>query len=99
MRAARRAIESGSWSQLGTIITASHASLRDDFEVTCAELDVAAEAALEAGALGVRASGPALVVLASGDRVTAVREFVEQRFDGAGWPRPNVIDAPATWPR
>ena len=96
VRAATRAIESESWAQLGTILTASHASLRDDFEVTCAELDVAAEAALEAGALGARASGGAVIAVVSRDRVAAVRELVEQRFDGAGWPRPGVVDAQAT---
>jgi galactokinase len=50
VRAAQRAIESGGWNQLGTILTASHASLRDDFEVSCAELDVTAEAAVGRGA-------------------------------------------------
>jgi galactokinase len=86
VRAATRSIESGAWEQLGTILTASHASLRDDFEVSCAELDVAAEAALEAGALGAR-MGLALVPT---DRAQAVRELVERRFDGVGWPRPAV---------
>ena len=100
VRAATRAIETEAWAQLGTILTASHASLRDDFEVTCAEQDVAAEAALDAGALGARASSGAIIALAPRDRVAAVRELVEQHFDGAGWPRPGVVDAPATaWHR
>jgi galactokinase len=86
VRAAGRAIESGAWEQLGTILSASHASLRDDFEVSCAELDVAADAALEAGALGAR-MGLALV---PADRVEAVRALIEVRFDGAGWSRPAV---------
>lgn len=86
VRAATRAIESEAWAQLGTILTASHASLRDDFEVSCAELDVVAEAALEAGALGARMN----LVLVPSDRVTAVRELVEQRFDGVGWSHPEA---------
>lgn len=86
VRAAERALESEAWAQLGTILTASHASLRDDFEVSCAELDVVAEAAVEAGALGARLN-LALVPL---DRVPAVRELVERRFDGVGWRRPEV---------
>ena len=69
-----------------------------DFEVTSAELDVAVEAALEAGALGARASDGAVVVLIPGDRVPAVRELVGQRFDGVGWPRPGVVDMRAVWP-
>lgn len=95
VRAATRAIESAAWAPLGAILSASHASLRDDFEVTCAELDVAAEAALEAGAYGARASGGAVIALAERGRVAAVRELVERRFDGAGWARPEVALAPA----
>ena len=86
VRAAGRALESASWAQLGTILTASHASLRDDFEVSCAELDVVAEAAVEAGALGARLG----LALVPPDRVRAVRELVESRFDGVGWRRPEV---------
>ncbi len=90
VRAAQRAIDSGAWPQLGTILTASHESLRDDLEVSRAELDVAAEAALEAGALGARMR----LALVPADRVAAVRELVQQRFEGAGWPRPEVRTLP-----
>jgi galactokinase len=90
VRAARRAIESGGWSQLGTILTASHASLRDDFEVSCAELDVTAEAAVEAGALGARMN----LALVPSERVASVRELVERRFDGVGWRRPEIRSLP-----
>ncbi len=86
VRAAERALESEAWAQLGTILSASHASLRDDFEVSCAELDVVAESAIEAGALGARLS----LALVPPDRVPAVRELVERRFDGVGWRRPKV---------
>ncbi len=90
VRAAQRAIASGGWSQLGTILTASHASLRDDFEVSCAELDVTAEAAVEAGALGARMN----LALVPSERVAAVRELVERRFDGVGWRRPEIRSLP-----
>jgi galactokinase len=42
---------------VGPLLTASHVSLRDDFEVTVPELDVAVDAALAAGALGARMTG------------------------------------------
>ena len=38
-------------------MTASHVSLRDDFEVSCVELDVVVEAALRGGAYGARMTG------------------------------------------
>src|SRR5690606_164947 len=39
------------------LLVASHASLRDDFEVSTPELDALVEAFLEAGALGARLTG------------------------------------------
>lgn len=92
VRGAVRAIETGAWVQLGTMLTASHASLRDDFEASCAEIDVAAGAALEAGALGARMTGSdSVVALVPLDGVLAVRELVERRFDEGGWRRPDIV--------
>jgi galactokinase len=42
---------------IGPLLTASHDSLRDDYRVSIAELDVAVEALLSAGALGARMTG------------------------------------------
>lgn len=47
----------GDVDRLGPLLAASHASLRDDFEVSSRELDVAVTAALEAGAVGARMTG------------------------------------------
>ena len=55
--AAVAALEAGDLAAFGAHLTASHASLRDDFEVSCAELDVAVDACLAAGALGARLTG------------------------------------------
>ncbi len=43
--------------EIGELLTASHRSLRDDYEVSCAELDVAVDTALETGAIGARMTG------------------------------------------
>ncbi|MFD4295028.1 galactokinase [Rhodococcus sp. NPDC058532] len=48
---------SGRVAEIGPLLTASHVSLRDDFEVSCTELDSAVDAALAAGALGARMTG------------------------------------------
>ena len=57
VRGAVRALRTGNWTQFGSMLTASHASLRDDFAVSRTELDIAVEAAIEAGALGARMTG------------------------------------------
>jgi galactokinase len=70
----------------GALMTASHYSLRDDFEVSCVELDLVVEAALRGGAHGARMTGGgfggsaiALVPLAEVDRVIeAVRAALPQ---------------------
>ena len=49
---AAAALQAGDWPLVGELMYASHASLRDDFEVSCSELDVLVEAAQEVGAEG-----------------------------------------------
>jgi galactokinase len=51
-RQAARAIAVSDWIAAGQLIYASHASLRDDFEVSCFELDVAMESARAIGEPG-----------------------------------------------
>jgi galactokinase len=100
VRGAVRALEAGAWAQLGTMLTASHESLRDDYEVSCAELDVTVEAAVEAGALGARMTGGGFggsaIALVPDDRVGAVRELVGRRFESVGWRQPDVFAVHAT---
>ncbi|MDO5671600.1 MAG: galactokinase [Actinomycetaceae bacterium] len=49
--------QANNWAEAGQLMNASHASLRDDYEVSCEELDVAVDAAQKAGALGARMTG------------------------------------------
>ena len=83
-------LRAGRTSEIGPLLTASHASLRDDYEVTVPELDVAVDAALAAGALGARMTGGgfggcviALVRTESADAVAAAVSgaFAESGFD------------------
>ncbi|MBN9643284.1 galactokinase [Corynebacterium mendelii] len=64
----------------GVSMCASHASLRDDYEVTCPELDSAVDAAMEAGALGARMTGGGFggsaIALIPADTVDKVAEAV-----------------------
>jgi galactokinase len=54
---ARDAMLAGDIAEFGRLMNASHASLRDDYEVSCGELDRLVDAALSAGAHGARLTG------------------------------------------
>jgi galactokinase len=49
---AAQAIRAGDWPQVGKLMYASHDSLRDDYEVSCPELDVLVEGARKVGPVG-----------------------------------------------
>jgi N-acetylgalactosamine kinase len=55
--AAEAALAAGRWSELGALMNASHASCRDDYQVSCPELDALVASARESGALGARLTG------------------------------------------
>jgi galactokinase len=50
-------LRAGKLREVGPLLTASHASMRDDYEITVPEVDTAVEAALSAGAYGARMTG------------------------------------------
>lgn len=50
-------LRQGDLSGVGELMIASHVSLRDDYEVSCPELDLAVDAALDARAIGARMTG------------------------------------------
>jgi galactokinase len=56
--AAAKASQAGNWSEFGRLMYASHTSLRDDFEVSCCELDTLVEIAGDLnGVIGSRMTG------------------------------------------
>ena len=57
VEAAVAALESDELSELGPLLNASHASLRDDYEVSVPEVERAVAACMDAGALGARIMG------------------------------------------
>jgi galactokinase len=77
-------LRAGRLAAIGPLLTESHASLRDDFEVTVPELDVAVDAAVAAGALGARMTGGGfggcVIALVERDRSDAVVASVGQAF-------------------
>lgn len=85
------------WSKLGELLTASHASLRDDYQVTCPELDVAVDVALDAGALGARMTGGGFggsaIALVRADEQDAVAHAVREAFASRGFNEPHFLSA------
>ncbi len=80
---------------IGPLLDASHASMRDDFEISCAELDLAVEAARSAGALGARMTGGGFggsaIALTPAGAVRGVRAAVERAFAQAGYTAPDIF--------
>ena len=87
------ALRAGDWDSLGPLMDASHASLRDDYEVSCEELDVAVETAQQSGALGARMTGGGFggsaIALVPVERVDAVQAAVATAFVARGWGVPT----------
>jgi galactokinase len=94
------ALEGDDWDAVGPLFTDSHVSLRDDFEVSCPELDTVVDVSLEHGALGTRMTGGGFggsaVVLAPGDRRETIAHAVREAFRARGWKEPRVLDGTAS---
>jgi len=95
VRAAVGCLRAGDWFGLGELMDASHASLRNDYEVSCPELDVTVETARHAGALGARMTGGGFggsaVTVVPTPRVSGVRQAVTDAFAAQGWKTPDVF--------
>jgi galactokinase len=87
----------GKTAGIGRLLNESHASLRDDFEISWPEADVAVDAAVGAGALGARMMGGgfggSVIALLPEDR-GQVHEAVTAAFRRRDWPQPGFLDAP-----
>jgi galactokinase len=83
--------------EIGPLLTASHASMRDDFEITVAQVDVAVEAALGAGAYGARMTGGGfggcVLALIDADRAEATTAAVAAAYAQHGFTPPTPFVA------
>lgn len=100
VRSAVGALRDQAWSELGRLMNASHVSLRDDYEVSCAELDTAVDAAQGAGARGARMTGGGFggsaVALVPTSLVAGVRHAVARDFATRGWVAPRMFEVTAS---
>ncbi|OBH84182.1 galactokinase [Mycobacterium sp. E2989] len=78
----------------GRIFTASHASMRDDFGITTEHIDLIADTAVRAGALGARMTGGGfggcVIALAPAERTGAVDQAVRRAVAEAGLEQPVI---------
>jgi galactokinase len=92
-----RLLEAGRVREIGPVLDASHASLRDDYEVSCPELDVACETARGAGALGARMTGGGFggsaIALVEPAATEPVARAVAAAFADRGWTAPVFLRA------
>lgn len=92
-------VRAGHVAEIGQLLDASHESLRADYEVSCAELDVAVQAARDAGALGARMTGGGFggsaIALVETGAAASVTEAVTAAFADRGWGEPGFLVAVA----
>ena len=93
------ALGAGDYAEVGRTFTASHASMRDDFEITTPHLDLIADTAVRAGALGARMTGGGfggcVIALVAHDRWTEVADAVRRAVAAAGHHAPSIALAEA----
>jgi len=88
------ALEAGAMQTVGQYLTASHRSMRDDYEITTPALDLAVDTALSAGALGARMTGGGFggstITLIDERQVPALRTALADAFRSARFAQPHV---------
>ena len=80
---------------IGDLLDASHRSMRDDFEISVPELDLAVETAVGAGALGARMTGGGFggsaIALVRLDDLSRVQVAVDNAFGEHGYEQPDTF--------
>ena len=93
------ALGAGRWDEVGGLFDASHRSMRDDFEISCPELDCAVAIAVQAGAVAARMTGGGFggssVAVVPDERVEAVTRAIDAAFVLEGF---RAARAPACGP-
>jgi galactokinase len=91
------ALESKDFDLVGDLINKSHASLRDDYNVSCPELDVAVDAAIAAGAIGARmvggGFGGSAIALVKQSEIEKTKTAVMAAFASNGFKAPRFFES------
>lgn len=90
-----QALSDSNFALVGELINQSHASLRDDYTVSCPELDTAVDAALAAGALGSRmvggGFGGSAIALIQASKTTETIKAIEKAFSNKAFKAPRFF--------
>ena len=90
-----QALSDSNFAQVGDLINQSHVSLRDDYTVSCPELDTAVDAALSAGALGARmvggGFGGSAIALIQASKTVETINVIERAFSSKGFKAPRFF--------
>lgn len=88
------AVGASDFDGAGALMSASHQSMRDDFGITTPQIDLIAEAAVEAGALGARMTGGGfggcVIALVAEDRIADVEDAVRRAMSAGGYVAPAI---------
>lgn len=80
---------------LGQLMNASHLSLRDDYEVSCPELNCAVDTAIAQGAMGARmvggGFGGSAIALADKVKIAEIEDAIRVAFAAAGFLAPRFF--------
>nr|WP_271985187.1 galactokinase [Pseudoclavibacter terrae] len=81
---------------IGPLLAESHASMRDDFEISVPELDLAVSTAVAAGAIGSRMTGGgfggAAIALVERGELASISQRIHQAFADAGFAEPATFE-------
>jgi galactokinase len=90
-----QALSDSNFAKVGELINQSHVSLRDDYTVSCPELDAAVDAAISAGALGSRmvggGFGGSAIALIQASKTTETIRAIETAFSSKGFKAPRFF--------
>jgi galactokinase len=89
------ALKKNNFIRLGELLNQSHRSLRDDYTVSCPELNLAVDTAIAQGALGARmvggGFGGSAIALMKTDQVKRCETAISRAFSRAGYKSPRFF--------
>ena len=89
------ALKTSDMAGLGKLLLESHASMRDDFEISIEELDTAVEVAMSVGAIGSRMTGGgfggAAIAIIEESKLGELERQCKKMFADKGFAEPNIF--------